>query len=267
MGEEHDLTTGVVHELERGAIGRRPPVAPLPHGGEHGPQVSALVGEAVLVAQRPLLVGNLLQHTCLDQARQSVRQDVAGDPQAGLEVVEPTHAQERVADDQHRPPLSDDLQALGHGAVHGLEALPFHDGEDSGLRHTTQWVTFGFMIELEQNGVERPDPDGPPMDPHDGGSAFLAAAGLVITVVRPDRFEGYIELGERPRGRVRHRRRVGRQPRCLGVRGRAGAVRRRGEQQHELLATADRRSGRGDGPPDPAGPHPAALAGGGRRPG
>ena len=30
----------------------------------------------------------------------------------------------------------------------------------------------------------------------EGSSAFLAAAGLVITTVRPDRFEGYIELGE-----------------------------------------------------------------------
>lgn len=51
------------------------------------------------------------------------------------------------------------------------------------------------MIELSER-ILSSNPDGTALDPHDGASAFLAAAGLVITTVRPDRFEGYIELGE-----------------------------------------------------------------------
>jgi 1,4-dihydroxy-2-naphthoyl-CoA hydrolase len=54
----------------------------------------------------------------------------------------------------------------------------------------------GFMIELTERVLNGPNPDGTPLDPRDGASAFLAAAGLVITTVRPDRFEGYIELGD-----------------------------------------------------------------------
>lgn len=52
------------------------------------------------------------------------------------------------------------------------------------------------MIELTERALNGPNPDGLPLDPRDGASAFVAAAGLMITTVRPDRFEGYIELGE-----------------------------------------------------------------------
>ena len=52
------------------------------------------------------------------------------------------------------------------------------------------------MIELTERVLTGPNADGSPLDPRDGASAFVAAAGLMITTVRPDRFEGYIELGE-----------------------------------------------------------------------
>ena len=52
------------------------------------------------------------------------------------------------------------------------------------------------MIELTERVIQGPNPDGSPLDPRDGASAFVAAAGLMITEVRPDRFEGYIDLGE-----------------------------------------------------------------------
>jgi uncharacterized protein (TIGR00369 family) len=52
------------------------------------------------------------------------------------------------------------------------------------------------MIELTERVINGPNPDGSPLDPRDGASAFVAAAGLMITKVRPDRLEGYIELGE-----------------------------------------------------------------------
>src|SRR5436853_525777 len=62
-----------------------------------------------------------------------------------------------------------------------------HGGHDSRLHHRTQSLMVSCMIELSEDlsGLDLED-----------GSAFLAAAGLIITTVRPDRFEGYIELGE-----------------------------------------------------------------------
>jgi 1,4-dihydroxy-2-naphthoyl-CoA hydrolase len=52
------------------------------------------------------------------------------------------------------------------------------------------------MIELTDRVTQRPQVDGPPLDPNDGGSAFLVAAGLVLTSIRADGVEGYIDLGE-----------------------------------------------------------------------
>ena len=52
------------------------------------------------------------------------------------------------------------------------------------------------MMKLTERVLNGPNPDGSPLDPRDGASAFLAAAGLNITTVRPDRFEGYIDLDE-----------------------------------------------------------------------
>ena len=62
-----------------------------------------------------------------DEAVESDRQHVAGDPEAFDEVLEAAHTEERIAQDQQRPPLADDLQRLGDGAVHvGERRLP-HD--------------------------------------------------------------------------------------------------------------------------------------------
>ena len=82
MLEVHDLAARVVHDLEGGAVGCRPLVAPLTHGGEDRPEVAPLVGEPVLVAQGALLVGHPLEDTGLDQAGQAHVEDVAGDAQA-----------------------------------------------------------------------------------------------------------------------------------------------------------------------------------------
>ena len=66
------------------------------------------------------------QHSRFDERVEPVIQDVSGDPEAALQVVEPGDAEKRVADDEHAPPLPDDLEALGDGAVHPGEALAVH---------------------------------------------------------------------------------------------------------------------------------------------
>src|SRR4030095_10081883 len=96
------------------------------HRGEDVPQIAALLREPVLRPGRVVLIRNALEHAIVDQLPQSIVENVARNPEPRLEVVEPAYAQERVADDQHAPPLAHDLEALGHRAVHVLEALALH---------------------------------------------------------------------------------------------------------------------------------------------
>jgi hypothetical protein len=91
-------------------------VAPLHQRDQHRPEVYALVGEPVLEALGALLVGALLEDPLVDEAPQAVGQDVARDAEVILEVVEAPHAEEGVADDQHRPAVPDPLQRAGDRA-------------------------------------------------------------------------------------------------------------------------------------------------------
>src|SRR6516162_7312006 len=80
-------------------------VAPLQERHEDRPQVGALLGQAVLAAQRPLLVRALHQDPLVDETLEAGLEDVAGDAQVALDVVEAADAQEDVADDQQGPPF------------------------------------------------------------------------------------------------------------------------------------------------------------------
>ncbi len=129
------LPAALVGDLHRWSIGRRVLVAPLAHGSQHGPQVTSLVSEPVVVAGRMFAVRNLGQDACLHQMAEAMVQDVAGDSQAGLEIVEAGDPQEHIAQDEHRPPFAHHLQALGHRAPHFDKALPFHRNHCSRLHH------------------------------------------------------------------------------------------------------------------------------------
>ena len=92
-------------------------VAPLQQGHEDGPQVGALLGQAVLAAQRALLVRPLHQDALLDEALEPGLQHVAGDAQVALQVVEAPDAQEDVPDDEQGPALAHHLERRRHRAV------------------------------------------------------------------------------------------------------------------------------------------------------
>jgi hypothetical protein len=85
-------------------------VPPLPQACECDVELAAFVGHPVLVALGPLAVADALQDPLLDEAVQPVGEDVAGDPEALLELLEAAQAKEAVADDQERPGLADDLE-------------------------------------------------------------------------------------------------------------------------------------------------------------
>jgi hypothetical protein len=92
-------------------------VAPLHERDDRRPEVDALLAEAVLEALGALLVAPALEQALLGQALEAIGQDVAGDAEAALEVVEAADAQEGVADDEQRPAVAEDLEGAGDGAV------------------------------------------------------------------------------------------------------------------------------------------------------
>src|ERR1700749_2153868 len=98
------MAAGGVLYLQRRATGSRPLVAPLPHRRDDLPQVAALGSEPVLKARRVLAVAHPPEPLVLHQVVQPLGEDVAGDPQPRLEVIEPRYPEKRVPDDEHAPP-------------------------------------------------------------------------------------------------------------------------------------------------------------------
>jgi hypothetical protein len=91
-------------------------IAPSEQGDEGRPEVEPLLGEEVLVAIRPALIGAALEDVLLDQSLQAGGEDVAGDTEALLQFVEAPPAVHHVAHDQQRPALADDLQGASDRA-------------------------------------------------------------------------------------------------------------------------------------------------------
>jgi hypothetical protein len=122
-----DMAARGMPGLDGRAAGRRPLVAPLPHGRDHLPEVAALAGEPVFRARRVIGVSHPLENLAVDEVVQPLGEDVAGDPEPGLEVIEAGHAEEGVPDDEQAPPFPHDVKALGDRAGHVLKAGPLHE--------------------------------------------------------------------------------------------------------------------------------------------
>ena len=86
----------------------------------------------------------------VDEAVQALGEDVPGDAQASLEVVESGHAEEGVPDDQQAPPLPYDVEALSDRAPHVLETRPLHDFSIVGCVIERTISRLSFMRKLTQ---------------------------------------------------------------------------------------------------------------------
>lgn len=80
-------------------------VAPVHQGDQRGSELAAHQGELVFEAVGVVAGGHTLQHTAVDQVVEPVGQDVAGDPEALLELVEATQPKGGVARDHPGPHL------------------------------------------------------------------------------------------------------------------------------------------------------------------
>jgi len=102
----------LVNEMEGlTARGPQPPVAPTHERHDDWEQVAAFFSKTVFPARWSLLIGAPLQYPAPDQTLQPAGQDVARDPKASLELLEAAQPQERVANDEQRPPIADLFEA------------------------------------------------------------------------------------------------------------------------------------------------------------
>src|SRR5207237_9591758 len=99
---------GEVAEGDGGAPPGEPAVAPGQHGEGHGVEVETLLGEPVLVPGRLVLIGDTLEHAVVGQALQAPGEDVGGDAQAALELVEAPHPVEGLPDHETAPAVAHD---------------------------------------------------------------------------------------------------------------------------------------------------------------
>src|SRR5580693_5388960 len=90
------------------AVGRVVLVAPAEQVAYDGPQAQALVGQDVLAVA--VASPRLRKHAGLPQGLEAFGEHGARYPQVRGEVAEAPHAEERVAHDEQRPALADDLE-------------------------------------------------------------------------------------------------------------------------------------------------------------
>ena len=83
----------------------------------HGVEVEALGGQAVLVALRPLLIELALQHLVSDERVEAVAEDVPRHAGVPLQLIETPDAEERLAEDEERPPLADHRERVANRTV------------------------------------------------------------------------------------------------------------------------------------------------------
>src|SRR5262249_26993199 len=112
------VAAAAMDQLDGGpGFARHPVVAPVQQRNDHRIQVASLLGEPVLVAWRPLLVADALQHAGADEPSQPIGKPVAAQAD-GLEALEATGAEKGVAQDEKRPPVAAAEERLPKGALH-----------------------------------------------------------------------------------------------------------------------------------------------------
>jgi hypothetical protein len=86
------------------------PGTPVGERPQQREQVRARLGQQVLVAcPVAVAVGDLHEHARLDETAESCRQDVVSDAEAPLERVEASDAAGRVAQDEQRPAVAEQV--------------------------------------------------------------------------------------------------------------------------------------------------------------
>jgi hypothetical protein len=109
-------------------------VPPLPETDQCDVEVKPHARELVVVAISPGAVRDGLEDPLFDQSVEAIGQDVAGDAETLMELVETSKPQEGIPDDQKGPPFAHKLEGARDGAILPLVLAVQH------TRHATGWV-------------------------------------------------------------------------------------------------------------------------------
>src|SRR5712692_991929 len=112
-----------------------PPVAPHDDGGQHRIEVAPLRGQPVLEALRSILVLAPLEETLRHEPAEALGEDVASDPERGLEFVEAANAVERFTQHEWRPPVAEKIDGAGDRTGPLREGSPPHRDHSSQLHY------------------------------------------------------------------------------------------------------------------------------------
>jgi hypothetical protein len=89
---------------------------------ENRPEAKSPFGQEVFAAAGAVLAS--FEHPFGDKAIESVGQHCAGDVEVGQKIVEASHPEKAVPDDEDRPALADELERASDRAVLELVVLP-----------------------------------------------------------------------------------------------------------------------------------------------
>src|SRR5262249_43999432 len=122
-----DLAAAFVDELDRrSGLARHPTIAPARERDDDRIEILALRGEPIFEARGALLVAHALEDAVRDQLPESVGEPMAGHAEVGLEALEASYAEERVAQHEQRPAVTDDGQRARHRARQIADLVPTH---------------------------------------------------------------------------------------------------------------------------------------------
>jgi hypothetical protein len=94
-------------------LAKNPLVPPLAERREDRPKRAAFFGEDVIETCPSLVIRPTLKHAGVDEPVETVRQDIASNAETPHEFVEAANAEERVAEDEQRPPLTYNVEGPG----------------------------------------------------------------------------------------------------------------------------------------------------------
>ena len=100
----------VTVQHRRSLLARIVRIAPMHQRYQCRIEPAPFLRQAILVTRRPRLIGDLLKDALFDQKFEPRRQHAPRNTQALLKVVEAAHAQESLAQNQHRPAIANDRQ-------------------------------------------------------------------------------------------------------------------------------------------------------------
>ncbi len=102
---------------------RLPPVTPTPQREEHIKEVLAHWSEFVLGPRGIVLIGDGFEYSSVHKSVQPIGEDVAGDAEIPLKILEPPYSHERIAQKQDVPTIADHVESVGDGTVEIIEVF------------------------------------------------------------------------------------------------------------------------------------------------